>query len=67
MTRNINQQFEYHGEKYVVTEADVNFPYKCVCCGFYDHVDCKCRGPYVTGDCRRIWRDDHKEVFFKEL
>lgn len=68
MTIDIKQQFEFHGKKYIVTESDISFPYKCVYCGFYDHGDCKCRETLgVTGDCRRRWCDDHKEVFFKEL
>lgn len=68
MKREINQIFEYNGIKYEVLEADDKYPYKCPNCGFYDHVDSRCRGILgVTGDCRMRWRGDRKEVIFKEL
>ena len=68
MERLINQEFEHHGIKYRVREADDKYPYKCVKCGFYDHVCKKCRGTLdLTGDCRIRWRSDRKEVIFEEL
>lgn len=68
MNREINQTFEYQGIKYVVKEADDKYPYKCLKCGFYDHVDNVCRGTLgITGDCFMRWRGDRKEVIFEEL
>lgn len=68
MKREINQEFEYNGAKYLVKEADIRYPYKCVQCGFYDHIENKCCGTLgVTGDCRMRWRGDRKEVIFVEL
>lgn len=50
--RLINQEFEHNGIKYRVGEADDKFPYKCVKCGFYDHVCERCLGTLgLTGDC----------------
>lgn len=68
MKREINQVFEHEGKKYVVREAEIGFPYKCIQCGFYNHVDNACFGTLgVTGDCRIRWRGDRKEVIFVEL
>lgn len=68
MERNINDKFDYHGISYSVQEADLPYPGKCIYCSFYDHVDNKCCGRLsVTGDCRKRWRTDKKEVIFAEL
>lgn len=67
MKREINEKFEYRGISYVVREADIKFPSKCTRCGFYDRVYRRCRGTLcVTGDCRKRWRDDKKEVIFEK-
>ena len=67
MKREINEKFDYHGVTYVVRETGDKYPYKCVRCGFFDHVDNICRGIHgVTGDCRIKWRGDRKEVIFEE-
>lgn len=68
MTREINQEFEHQGIKYLVKQANDKYPYKCLECGFYDHAVSECRGTLgVTGDCRIRWRNDRKEVIFKKL
>ena len=68
MVRKINEEFTHSGIKYRVREAEDKYPYKCVKCGFYDHIDLKCCGTLgVTGDCRIRWRSDRKEVIFEEL
>lgn len=68
MERKINEEFTHSGIKYRVKEAEEKFPNKCVKCGFFDHVDLKCRGSLsVTGDCRIRWRSDRKEVIFENL
>lgn len=68
MERKINQKFEHNGIKYIVREAGGEYPYKCVECGFYDHIDEKCCGTLgITGDCRIEWRCDEKEVIFEKL
>lgn len=68
MKKKIDEEFTHNGIKYIVKEADISYPYKCVRCGFFDHIDMKCRGTLsVTGDCRRRWRKDGKEVIFVKL
>lgn len=68
MIRQINTKFKHNGIDYQVVKSDFQYPYKCVYCGFFDHVSLKCRGTLsVTGDCIRRWRNGSEEVIFKEL
>lgn len=68
MKKEISEEFTHNGIKYKVREAQDDYPRKCVRCGFFDHIDLKCRGTLgVTGDCRRRWRGDGKEVIFEEV
>lgn len=68
MTREIGSKFEHNGRIYEVKEVQV---WKCENCAFKlinDLGKTRCNGTLeITGDCISNYREDHRNVYFKEI